>query len=51
MTNTKEAKILASLGPWWWQHLIVIVLQEHCITMETDDPRINMLIPTIYLCL
>ena len=39
--------ILASLGLWWWQHIIVRDLYEHCIAAEYIWCRKTILIPKI----
>jgi len=39
--------ILASLGLWWWQHMIVRGLYEHCIAAEYIFCRKTSLIPRI----
>jgi hypothetical protein len=48
--HTKKDKILASLGLWWWQHVIIIRLRDQGITMEIAGFRKTMLTLRIYLC-
>ena len=42
--------LLASLGLWWWQHMIVKDLNEHCKPAEVTGCRKTIFITRIQLC-
>jgi hypothetical protein len=41
--------MLASLGLWWWQHMVVRGLDKHCIAVKVTGYRKTIITPSIQL--